>query len=321
MILLKTKTFIDIWESDGIAPFNSSFVGTEILNYSEKTPILAIGYYSGEQANKNISLLMIQKIYQVPGFKNDINLKFKFIKKLEILSDDFETEVSKFSSKLVINVADDRVNKILKKFGYKISPPEEKKEMIQSPVFYKEKYLNPDFYSPGNWVEFEKLTAKLFNILGFQVEVQGHRQLKERVADLYCYSPQIIKENRICIIIDCKNQDNYFINAADERAMKEYILNKKAIIAQEGILPENLLFLFVALSFAKDSYIKVQEIAKSTNSFGALLSRDNLLFLVEKRLRMGYKFYLEFFQKLFKNQEITIALINYVYKIEDEFIS
>ncbi len=319
MILMKTKgtTFANIWESDGTAPFNSTYVGSEILNYSDKVPIRAIGFYSGEQSNKNISLLKIQHIQQVFESPNDIQLHFKFTNKLQILSSDFDIEVSKLSSKLLLIINDSKVYNILNKFG--VIPAGEKIETIQSPKFYKKKYLSPEFYSHKNWIEFEKITSVIFNILGFHVIVKGHKSEKKRLADIYCYSPPIIKNDRICLIIDCKNQQNYFINAADERAMKEYILNKRSIIAQEGVKPENLIFLFIAHSFAKDSYIKVQEISKSTNSFGALLTKDNLLFLSEKRLRMGYKFYLEQFPKLFRNQEITVAQMNYLYNIEDEF--
>ena len=164
------------------------------------------------------------------------------------------------------------------------------------------------------------MALTFFNIIGFKVEFHGHKNTQKRVPDFYCYSPPIIKDDRVCIIVDCKNQNNYFINTADERAMAEYIENKKAIISQEGISANNLYFLFIGKSFSKDTNVKVFEIARKTNTFGALLSIKTLIYLVEKKLRMGYKFYLENFSKLFKNKEILNSEINYIYKIEDEFI-
>jgi len=322
MILMKTTDprFKDIWEKDGIAPFNSTYVKTEILKYSRKLPLRAIGFYSGTQDNKKISLLEVEQINQNLELPNDIQIKFKFIRKLELISKNFDIEISKSSSKLLLIMDDSRVSNILNKFGIEPGQTVKSRE-IQTIKYYDKKYLNPEFYYPKSWIEFEKVTSEVFNMLGFQVKVEGHKKEKKRLADIYCYSPPIIRDNRILLIIDCKHQDNYFINTADERAMKEYIVDKKSIIEQEGVKPENLLFLYIALGFSKDSYLKVQEISISTNSFGALLNRDNLLFLLEKKLRMGYKFYLEYFPKLFKNQEITIEQIDYVYKIEDEFIS
>jgi len=322
---MKTKgtTFLDIWEHNGIAPFNSEFISTEILNYSNKCPLQAIGFYSGTQGNKKISLLEIQQVNQNLGLSNDIQIYFKFIEKLEINSNDFDIEVSKFSPyRLLTIIGILKINEILNKFGCKdIQKRQHDEENILPLKDYEKKYLSNHFNSPKDWIEFEKFSSILFNILGFQIFIEGHKSDKKRVADLYCYSPPIIKDERICLIVDCKNQDDYFINAADERAMKEYIIDKKTISPQEGIKSENIIFLFLANFFSRNTFLKVQEISKTTNTFGALLSMQNLLFLVEKKLRMGFRFYLEYFPKLFKNQEITPAQINYIYSNKDEFIA
>jgi len=314
--------FPGIWEKDGIAPFKAKFIGTNILNSS--FPVRAIGVYSGSQGYKNISLLSITNAFQDTDRYNDVQIVFRVRKKLNIKSHDFDQEVSKISKGLFFEMNEEIVSNILKK----ISVPKDQEQKgvisiedksISLATSYKNHILANDFYNTGKWKDFENKSATLFHLLGFHVLFEGHNSPKKRVADFYCYSPPAIKDNRICIVVDCKNQDKYFINAADERAMKEYIEDRKAIIAQEGISSKNIRFLFIARSFSKDTRIKIVEIAQKTQSFGALITYKNLIFLTEKKMRMGYKFYLEQFSNLFKNDEILSAHINYTYGTENEF--
>jgi len=309
MILLKTKTFVDIWEKNGIAPFNSSYIGEQILKYSEKCPLEAIGFYSERQKDKKISLLKIYRIEKTYEKLNDIKVHFEFVKKINIRSEDFEKKLSSHIYGLV-SIIDSKI--IYNVINGKNKDKKNRKE-------YNINFLNDFFYSQFNWKEFENICAILLNILGFEVKLKGHTKEKERVADIYCYSPPFVKENRICLIIDCKNIEKYFINASDERAMKEYILDKKMISSQEGIKQENIFFLFINISYSDKSLQKLQEISKETKTFGAVITLQNLIYLVEKKLKMGYKFYLEYFPKLFKNQEITHSQIDFVYKKDEEF--
>jgi hypothetical protein len=322
---MKTKgnNFPDIWEKDGIAPFNSRFIDTNLLNL--QLPTKAIGVYSGYQGSKNISLLAITNVQQNSDNYNDIQISFRFLKKIEINSQDFDQEISKICRRIFFSLEDEILNNILKKFGFVYTSQKQEglkytvNEVSPSASSYITHYLNNYFHNIDNWIDFEKKSAILFHIIGFQVLFEGHKKPQKRVADFYCYTPPSIKENRICIIVDCKNQDGYFISAADERAMREYIEDKKTIISQEGISSKNIQFLFVARSFAKEAKIKVLEIAQSTQSYGALISYKNLTYLAEKKIRMGYKFYLERFKKLFKNDEILPSNINYIYSMDNEF--
>lgn len=176
-------------------------------------------------------------------------------------------------------------------------------------------YLSDYFYTKYNWQEFERITATLFNILGFQTVFKGHRNSGERVADFLCYSPLYIEQKqRICLVVDAKSRDNYFVNTADERAMKEYISEQKAIIKQkQGILQENTFFIFIAKSFDNGIESKISEISRETESCGAVIRHDTLLLMVERRLRLGYRFHLEVFSKLIKNKEITFVDIRNLY--------
>ncbi len=322
MILMKTKgtKFKEIWEKNGLAPFNSSFAGNEIFSFSKKCPLLSLGFYSGEQGDKNVSLLRITNIDNNLNLSNDIQIKFEFIKKIDINSNEFDYEISKiFSNKILIIIPENSLTKILSKFGYKLNLKETNREKIIPPTNYTQNYLNNSLLSFKDWQDFEKKTSKLFNMLDFEVKFEGHKQQKKRRPDFYCYTPPRLENVKYCIVVDCKYQEDYFINAADERAMTEYINGKKTIIAQEGIQVDKLYFLFLALSFSPDTKIKLHEISQETKCFGALLSLNNLQFIVEKKLRMGYKFYLELFPKLFKNLEMSQSMINYQYKIEDEY--
>ena len=309
MILMKTKgtLFKDIWETNGIAPFNSKYVGKDILNFIPELPLKAIGFYSGTTDSNEISLLEIHQINLIIEPKRDIQIHFKFVKKLSIKSVEFERKIKKFTSSLLSIHDDDKIEKILRDLKNKNEDTISNKS--------KDFFLSQYFYEPTDWKKYETKIAELFTIFGFNVQLKGHRNEKERVADIYCYSPPNIEYNKFSIIIDCKNKGDYAIIAEDERAMKEYIENEKSNIFDKGIKPKNVFFLFTAHSFSNYSLEKLKEIAKSTNTYGALISNKNLLYLTEIKLRMGYKLYLEHFPKLFDNIEITISRIDEVFDI------
>jgi hypothetical protein len=119
MILLKTRgnKFPDIWEKDGIAPFNSYYTGKEIFDAKLALPVMAIGFYSGEQSNKHISLLMLNEINEKHDSANDIEIKFRFLDKINIKSDDFDKEVSQIDHRLLANVDDNTLIDIFSNFG------------------------------------------------------------------------------------------------------------------------------------------------------------------------------------------------------------
>jgi len=112
LILLKTSKVNNIWEQDGIAGFNSHFTGRELINYSNLLPLKAIGYYSGIQDNKFISLLEIHEIKINPNSSNDLLLGFKFLKKINILSSIFENEISKYDNRYLYHLEDELINNI-----------------------------------------------------------------------------------------------------------------------------------------------------------------------------------------------------------------
>lgn len=116
MIFLKTSRVKDIWEKDGIAGFNSYYTGTSIFSLEKNLPMFAIGFYTGYQDSKCISLLEIQKVERNSSSSNDIELKFKFIKKLKILSSDFENEISGYDKRYLFQIDNELVKTILQKF-------------------------------------------------------------------------------------------------------------------------------------------------------------------------------------------------------------
>jgi hypothetical protein len=308
------RKYPDIWDKDGIAPFNSEYVGSQILSFSNDCPIKSIGFYSGNQKERNISLLEIDKIESSKISGNNIQISFKFCKKFNIKSQVFETEISKFSNKLLFNIKEEIVLQIIEKYRSTLN------KVKDQTISFKEesiRYLSDYFYSPKYWKGFEKVSAALFSILGFQIDFRGHEYEGERFPDFFANTPLAFGHDRICIVVECKNQNNYFINTADERAMKEYIEDKKSIITQEGIRKEDVYFIFVVKSASTRSFPKLHEISKSTDKTnGAIISYKNLLYLTERRLKLGYMFYLEKFYNLFENREILPTKIDFLYKSE-----
>lgn len=304
MILMKTKIIADIWEKDGIAPFQSNFIGNEISKINiEDLPVDAIGFYSKYQKVKNISLLKICKIEHTPDSINDIQIHFKFQKKLNIASKDFDVEMQKYTSSLFSCQDDKFVEEIIQKL----------ENNNQNFIRTNEYFLSDYFYKTSDWKNYEIRMAQLFTILGFDVHIKGHKNDKQRVADIYSYSPPKIESNKFCIIIDCKNKEDYSIIAEDERAMREYIEDEKLNVVKKGIKSKNVFFIFIANSFNNYSNAKLKEIAKTTNNYGALITTENILYLTEKKLRMGCKMHLEYFPNLITNKEINKKLINNIF--------
>lgn len=87
MILLGTSHYLDIWETNGVAKYNLQWASQNfILEYIDKCPLPAIGYYIGKQNDKKISLLMIKYI---DNNANEIYIEFEFIEKFNLNSHDF----------------------------------------------------------------------------------------------------------------------------------------------------------------------------------------------------------------------------------------
>lgn len=193
--------------------------------------------------------------------------------------------------------------------------PEETRASRQNSI------LNTNLFNLTDWKSFENKTSILFNLLGFQIDFLGHKNQMKRVPDMYLYAPKSFKNNMFWLTIDCKFIDDYYPTADDIRAVNEYLMKKIETIDYEyGIPPEKGFFLFVGKSISKNIDKGINEIFDFTNLKGGAISYSNLLYLVERKLKMGYKFYLPRIMKLLNNKIVTVKEIDRVFQSKDEYM-
>jgi hypothetical protein len=126
--------------------------------------------------------------------------------------------------------------------------------------------------------KFEKAVGEIFKQLGFHVEMlgQGHRD-----PDLIA----INKEDNVAFIVDAKAYTNgYILNAADDRAIREYINHHCPKLKKDGI--QKIGFIIVSNTFKPGFDEFINEITWKTDvKRFILLSSNALLHLLAYRIK------------------------------------
>ncbi|MFN3805158.1 MAG: hypothetical protein ACK4SY_08885 [Pyrobaculum sp.] len=136
---------------------------------------------------------------------------------------------------------------------------------------------------PGDYREFEQLTAGVFRLLGFKVDELGH-QAPGEYPDGIAYIGEVL-----AVIYDCKNLHNYHMTADDRRAMVSYI-NKYALEILEKSKNKDIKIYFVVIAQSFDKKIdenlhEVSEEVKVKTS-GFAITSDALLYLYSKMIEI-----------------------------------
>jgi hypothetical protein len=203
------------------------------------------------------------------------------------------------------------------------SPPEWEKIVEIPSRWLGEYFMKMENY---DWKSYEKAVGACFNIIGFRVNRLG--ELKEdemaRVPDGYLYTPPTTQRNAsFWITYDCKAKYNFPESsdrpADEERKMIEYIQSEEGRAHLEGVEPANKYFLYVAHSFTPHAVEMCNRIWSNTRAIGGLITTKTLIYLVEKKLKCGYKFIIEYIVRLFANKEISPSDIDRVFPVEDEY--
>jgi len=131
--------------------------------------------------------------------------------------------------------------------------------------------------------DFEKVTGKLFIMLGFDVEILG--QGKGRTVDIIARGYGYGMAKPYVILIDCKGRgkEDYRINAGDERTIIEYI--KSFLYDNPKDRASDLYFLIVSSGFNDIPDSIFRKIKLETNVEISLIKVDTLLFLLSLKLQ------------------------------------
>jgi len=334
VVFLVTHWTEDFWYRNGDAPFTMNFdpkiIGLRRQRYR------AVGlYWKGK-----LKEVYVDRTHLKPAFLFVNNIKQKdggIIISYEYLGQNME-----FTSQTLM----ERIRK-LDKFGGRYPPlcfllednewegiqrdlniiqPKDWGELIEPPLHLLGDYfLRIETY---DWRAYESAVANCFSILGFRVNRLGDlkRDEQARVPDGYIYSPPTTPRNTsFWVAYDCKAKHDFPSPedkpADEERKMIEYLQNEEMRAHLMGVEPSNKYFLYVAHSFKPHATQMCNKIQSSTKAIGGLITTWNLRYLLEKRLRTGYKFVIENIPRLFANKEISASDIDRVFPREDEFES
>ncbi|AWR96154.1 hypothetical protein DFR86_00400 [Acidianus sulfidivorans JP7] len=308
VLILTTDWEVDYWDKDRLARY-TSVDAKSITHLVGKTPVAGIGVYSKirrrDLSNLEPSFLVVKgiNINEIGEPYFDIH----YIDKMHgIKSKEFLREIGE--RKLFFTLPAERVLEILKQFN--ISPPAEWLELLRSTKKTNDwkDWIGRHFLgildksSIGN-EEFEDRIAEIFKALGFEVEQLGHKIKGE-------YPDGIVYWGDYAIIYDCKNRENYYLNADDKRALKEYVENYKKKLQQS----KNIRIFFAIIAHSFENFDdKIAEIERETLTKGVLFTSNTMLYLLYKKLALGVNFSLNDFEKLILSKPVTIEIIDKVY--------
>lgn len=284
VLILATNLQPDYWNTGKEARYKNQKY-TELPQWNElelNCPIPGIGRYYGNYSESPFVYLKINGMRYdpttgIPYF--NINPIAKSDSSSTKLYDKLPTSCRKYFSAIDAS----NLLGILKDINEE--PPKEWIELLDSQIksFNWKDYIGRHFLeileNKLSNDDFEDRIAELLTALGFSVNQKGHKVKGE-------YPDGTASIHNYVIVYDCKNvSQDYYSTAGDIRAIKKYSEDEKKILSAEKIYPA-----FIARSFAVTSEKQVYQI-----------SVDFLLYLLYKKLSMGFKFSLSPIKKILDN--------------------
>ena len=294
ILLLATLFQQDYWESDKEAPYPRHRY-TDLLEWndlSNSCPLPGIGRYIKDFSQNSFVYLKIMGMKYDPDTEQPY-FNFKTITKSKTESRRLEEKLPYDKRRLFSVIEPEKLIGILQEIGEE--PPEEWKKLIEKEeeiIHWKDHigkyFLEMEGMALSNDV-FEDRVAVLLNALGFEVKQKGHKIPGEYPDGIASFG------NDYAIVYDCKNTQDFILNAEDERAIRKYLKDEKTIRNEQHIYCA-----FIAKSFWREGRKDI-----------FYLPITSLLYLLYKKLSLGSKFTLSPLKKildnfiLFKNETIN----------------
>ena len=293
ILLLATLFQPDYWESDKEAPYPRHRY-TDLLEWndlSNSCPLPGIGRYIKDFSQNSFVYLKIMGMKYDPDTEQPY-FNFKTITKSKTESRRLEEKLPYDKRRLFSVIEPEKLIGILQEIGEE--PPEEWKKLIEKEeeiIHWKDHigkyFLEMEGMALSNDV-FEDRVAVLLNALGFEVKQKGHKIPGEYPDGIASFG------NDYAIVYDCKNTQDFILNAEDERAIRKYLKDEKMMRSEQHIYCA-----FIAKSFKREGRKDI-----------FYLPITSLLYLLSKKLSLGSKFTLSPLKKildnfiLFKNETI-----------------
>ncbi len=308
ILLLSTTWSNEYWQQNGCAPFKSFHYKQLLPNWDEFTnncPIPAIGYYRDHKSGRST-----------------INTNFVYLKINGMRYD--EDEVPFFDFEFIANSNTSSISL------YKLLPHDNTRNMFASISMQNIQNILQQLHetSPSNWTktnqipkhiigekpkeqylgwknfigihfidiikdeigndEFENRIADLLITLGFNITQMGHQLI-----GAYPDGRAVLDD--FILVYDCKNSMNYYPLQDDVLSMNSYTKNEK------NINPDSQIFaVFIAKSFSNN-----------LNPNFRYFTVESLLYLLFKKLKLGYKFKLGHIKNMLNSgKELSQTIID-----------
>lgn len=250
VLLLATGWQPDYWELDKEAPYPKTKYTNlpEWDDLSKSCPLPGIGRYI-KQKDKDFSPNAFVYL-KIMGMRYDLSTKqpyfnFKTLTKSKMESHILNGKLPSDNRKLFSAIEPEKLVRILQDIGEEA--PEEWKKLIEikEEIIHWRDYLGKYFLEIEEMVlsndEFEDRIAVLLNALAFKTDQKGHKIIGEYPDGIVSFG------NDYAIVYDCKNTQNFFPCAVDERAIKKYLDDEKKIRSER-----NIYCAFIAKSFKEE---------------------------------------------------------------------
>jgi hypothetical protein len=308
VLVLNTYWEPNYWEKDRVAPYPQRSIDS-IKHLKDRTPFAAIGVYikgkGKDYTSRPPCFLIIKHLSE--NEKSEPKFDIQFISQMQgVTSAAFIKETPRMD--LFYTITEEKTRIILEKLG--VTPPQEWQSLLGEKTIPVTSWLDwiGKYFQEIQLIvsnnDYEDRIAEIFTALGFEVEQLGHKQEGE-------YPDGIAYSKNFAIIYDCKNRNNYFLNAEDKRAVTRYVQHEKRRIEERRNI-DRVYFAIIAHSYSRIE--KINDIEKETGSKGLLLTSESMLYLLYKKIGLGPKFLLADFEELVINKAIDVESVKSVYK-------
>jgi len=135
-----------------------------------------------------------------------------------------------------------------------------------------------ELHGPNLQAVFEDRLCDAFKLLGYEVRQLGHK-VARREPDGIAMS----RKDHYAILFDAKSSSDGYYVGTDDREIMEYIDHWEETLSEEGM--SQVFFLIVSSQFKGDFQKSIRSIAYSKNVLLTLLKAEDLLYLLERRMK------------------------------------
>lgn len=294
-IILSTNWGYDYWRKNKPGNFPKIPISYNVPNWKsimEFCPLPSIGYYFGVCSSSLFDYIIIKNITVLDD--NSPQFEYEFISTSKTTSESLDKKINNRKHKIYFSIEKEKLLKSLNELHE--SPPNKwlalthKKNINPNWLDYIGSYYQDLIEKDLSSEDFEDKLASLLTALGFEVLQRGHKVKGSYPDGVATY------EKDFAIVYDCKNSNNYYPTAEHLRAINQYYADEKRVQGKD----KEMFCCLIAKKFTS-----------LLNKECHLIPVESLLYLLQKKFKLGAKFKLDRIRTILVNNKIfSIENIN-----------